>query len=155
MQDLLAALHHPPAGFYFAVTFFHGGLILNPLDIRFRKVSGLNATIETQEIKEGGENQFSYRLPTRIRYENLILERGLVTGSFLTLEFNRTMSFFQFNPGNALVVLLNQDGVPHSSWFFMKVYPVRWSVSDLDADQSQIVVDTMELAYTRFQAIRG
>jgi phage tail-like protein len=144
----------PPAGFHFMVVFFIGGLLPNPLDIRFRKVTGLTAEIETQPLKEGGENLFTHRLPTGIKYGNLTLERGMVVGSPLNIEFNVAMTTMKFAPGNVLVALLNDQSIPIAGWLFIKSYPVKWSVSDLDADQNAVVIDTMELAYTRFQILR-
>jgi phage tail-like protein len=141
-------------GFHFAVIFFTGGTAPNTLDMRFKKVSGLSSEIETVTYKEGGENLFTHRLPNRVSYNNLVLERGLVVGSPLNLEFNVAMSSLQLTPGNVLVSLLNDDGTPRTAWLFWKVYPVKWSVSDLDAGANSIVIETMELAYSRFQGMR-
>ncbi|MBE9116391.1 phage tail protein [Lusitaniella coriacea LEGE 07157] len=145
---------NPPVGFSFMVTFLIGGFVPNPLDIRFQRVSGISSTMETTEIREGGENLFSLRLPTRMTYGNLVLERGMVIGSSLNIEFNLAMSTMSFQPGNVLVMLLNAKDIPIASWLFQETYPVTWSVSDLDANQSSIVIDTMELAYARLQSLR-
>ena len=42
-------------GFRFGVFFFAGGVLPNPLDIRFQKVSGLTAEVSTTDIGEGGQ----------------------------------------------------------------------------------------------------
>ena len=55
---------------------------------------------------------------------------------------------------NVLVTLFDDRGTPTAGWMFLKAYPVRWATSDLDAKQSGIVIDTMELAYTRMQILR-
>ena len=144
----------PPVGFYFMVVFFFAGIVPNPLDIRFQKVSGISVEIETTDIPEGGENIFRHRLPNHLMYKNLILERGMVIGSLLNAEFNTAMSFMKFTPGNVLVMLLDENDLPISSWLFRRAYPVKWSVSDLDANANEVVIDTMELAYTRFQSVR-
>ena len=136
------------------VTFLIGGYVPNLLDIRFQRVSGMTSTIETTEIREGGENLFAYRLPNRATYDNLVLERGMVIGSSLNTEFNAAMSTLRFETGNVLVMLLNAQSIPISAWLFQSTYPIKWSVSDLDANQNAVVIDTMELAYTRFQSLR-
>jgi phage tail-like protein len=141
-------------GFRFGVFFFAGGLIPNPLDIRFQKVSGLSTTVETIKVTEGGQNLYTHRLPKRIDYGNLVLERGMVVGSILNLEFNAAMSLFKFYPSNVIVTLFDENKVPVSSWLFIKAYPVKWATSDLDATQKAVVIDTMELAYTRMQILR-
>ncbi len=150
----LSITRNPPVGFHFAVVFFIGGVVPNPLDIRFKKVSGLSTEIETETIREGGENLSEHRLPKNIKYGNLSLERGMVIGSPLNIEFNVAMTTMKFAPGNVMVTLLNDQSIPIAGWLFIKSYPVKWAVSDLDAEQNGIVVDTMELAYTRFRILR-
>ncbi|MEM8641109.1 MAG: phage tail protein [Cyanobacteria bacterium P01_G01_bin.54] len=152
LSDLLTA-KPPPVGFYFLATFLLGGLLPNPLDIRFQKISGLTTTIEKQEIKEGGENLFSYHLPTRVTYDNLVLERGMVSTSLLNLEFNQAMGFLRFSSSNVLVILLNQHDLPISSWLLENAYPIKWSVSDLNARENGVMVDTLELQYARLQRV--
>lgn len=155
MPDLLSAFGAgPPLGFRFGVFFFVGGVLPNPLDFRFKKVSGINSTITTRTLNEGGQNLYSQKLPERVQYDNLVLERGLAVGSPLVIEFNTAMSLFKFAPSNVLVSLLDESGIPLSSWLFMNAYPVKWSVSSLDADSNSVVIETMELAYQRMQAIR-
>lgn len=144
----------PPLSHRFGVFFFAGGVIPNPIDIRFQKVSGLSAEVNTTEINEGGQNLYAHRIPVKINYNNLVLERGMVIGSPLNIEFNVALSLFKFAPSNVMVTLFNDKSVPLAGWFFTKAYPVKWSVSDFDADANAVVIDTMELAYTRFQIIR-
>jgi phage tail-like protein len=144
----------PPLSHRFGVFFFAGGVIPNPIDIRFQKVSGLSAEVNTTEINEGGQNLYTHRIPSKVNYNNLVLQRGMVIGSPLNIEFNVALSLFKFAPSNVMVTLFNDKSIPLAGWFFTKAYPVKWSVSDFDADANAVVIDTMELAYTRFQIIR-
>jgi phage tail-like protein len=141
-------------GFRFGVLFIAGGVIPNPLDIRFQKVSGLSAEVNTITLEEGGQNLYIHRLPKSISYNNLVLERGFVVGSPLNVEFNAAMSLFKFTPSNVLVTLLSETKIPLAAWLFMKAYPVKWATSDLNAGETTILVDTLELAYTRMQILR-
>lgn len=154
MPDLMSLRAGPPLGFRFGVFFFIGGVVPNPLDFRFKKVSGIGSTISTSTLNEGGQNLYSHKLPERVQYENLVLERGLAVGSPLVVEFNAAMSLFKFVPSNVLVSLLDEAGIPISSWLFTNAYPVKWTVSSLDADSNAVVIETMELSYQRMQAIR-
>ncbi len=145
------ALH---LGFRFGVYFFANGIEPNPIDIRFQKVSGIEATVKTRDQPEGGQNLYVQKLPAGIEYPNLVLERGMVVRSPLNLEFHVAMSLFKLRPSNVQVVLLSESKVPVVSWLFMKAYPVRWSTSDLDAGEKSLVIDTLELAYSRMQILR-
>lgn len=138
----------------FGVFFFAGGLIPNPIDFKFQRVSGLSTEIQTETVNEGGQNLFSHRLPTKVSYNNLVLERGYTIGSPLNIEFNVAFSKFKFYPSNVLVTVFNDIGVPVGAWLYLKAYPVKWTLSDLDAHSNSVAVDTMELAYKSFQIIR-
>jgi len=151
---------NPALSHRFGVTFFAGGVLPNLIDFRFQKVRGISTDIQLDTIDEGGQNLYSHKLPRKVNYGNLVLERGYSTSQIpspLTLEFNYTFSQFKFSPSNVLITLYNDVHgvvVPVGSWLFMKAYPVKWSVSDFDAQGNSVVIDTMELAYTRFQSIR-
>ena len=144
----------PIIGMRFAVLFMTGGVLPNPLDLRFSKVSGLTMTVETDSLAEGGQNLYTQQLPRSVSHGNLVLERGMVVGSPLNIEFNASLSTFKFITSNVLVTLLSEDGLPMAAWLFMKAWPVKWSTSDLDASTPGLVIDTMELAYARMQVLR-
>lgn len=145
---------NPPVSFHFMVSFFTGYIFLNPLDIRFQTVSGISAEVEVEEIREGGENMLVQTLPTRIVYDNLTLERGMVIGSLLNAKFDAAMSFMKFKPSNVLVILLNEKSLPLAAWTFHHAYPLKWTISDLDANENGVVIETMELHYSRFQSVK-
>lgn len=141
-------------GSRFAVVFLAGGVVPNPLDIRFQRVSGLAATVETTTVHEGGQNLYSHRLPRRVGYSNLILERGFVIGSPLNLEFNAAMALFQFAPSNVMVSVLDATAMPLAAWLFIRAYPVRWATADLSATEDRVLIDTLELSYQHMLAMR-
>lgn len=157
LGSLLKPHHDPPLQFRFSVFFFLGGITPNPLDIHFQKVSGLSTEIETQS---GGENLVGYSFPKNVTHGNLVLERGMVIGSILTLQFNEAMSLFKFFPSNkfvpsnVLITLFSEDAIPIAGWLCKHAYPVKWAVSDLDANSNGIMIETMELAYTQLQIFR-
>ncbi len=144
----------PPLSHRFGVFFFATGVVPNPVDIRFQKVSGLNAEVTLDTINEGGQNTYAHRLPKKINYNNLVLERGMVLGSPLNTEFNIAFSFFRFKPSNVLVTLFSEYSLPLAGWLFMNAYPVKWAISDFDAQANAVVIDTMELAYSNFQLVK-
>ena len=78
-------------------------------DNKFQEVSGLNAEVTTEEIREGGENNFSYRLPTGTKYGNLVLKRGYFNSSGLGDWCREAIQDFQFTPRDVKVTLLDKD----------------------------------------------
>ena len=57
--------YRPPVGFHFRVEFLDIQTVTD--DILFQSVSGLAVTMETESVKEGGENRFEHVMPVRRR----------------------------------------------------------------------------------------
>ena len=147
------AVYYPPVGFHFRVEFTLDGM--QDGDVRFQEVSGLSAELGIEEVVEGGENRFPHRLPTRAKYSNLILKRGLLTDSRLIDWCSDAIENFDFEPTTVNVTLLNENHEPVSeSYSFVRAWPVKWAVSDFKAQENSIVVETLELAYNYFSRIR-
>ena len=142
--------YYPPVGFHFRVEF--DGMVSKDDDteIRFQEVSGLTAEIGTEELQVGGENRFSYRLPTRAKFGNLILKRGMLKNSVLVNWITDAIENFKFKPVNVTVHLLDTEHNPLSTWTFIKAYPVKWVTSDLKAQDNSLVIETIELVYQYF-----
>ena len=52
------ATYYPPAGFHFKIEFVGVSGADSDTEQRFQEVSGLSVEIETEELREGGENRF-------------------------------------------------------------------------------------------------
>ncbi len=153
MGDAMAD-YYPPVGFHFKVEFSLSGA--KDGDVRFQEVSGLTAELGVEEVAEGGENRFAHRLPTRAKYSNLVLKRGLMTDSALIDWCKSAISGFTFKPTTVNVTLLNENHKPVGGAFsFVRAWPVKWSVSDFKAQENGIVVETLELAYNYFSRIES
>src|SRR5687768_99189 len=95
-SKLPMAAYYPPVGFHFKVDFM--GVGAGDKDARFQEVTGLTAEISVEELAVGGENRFAYKLPTRARYGNLILKRGMLNGAGLIRWVQDTIENFVFEP---------------------------------------------------------
>lgn len=149
------ALFYPPVGFHYFVR-FEGLLLKYPVgipDIGFQKVSGINVNINIEDYQEGGENRFKHRLPNPPTYPNLVLERGMLIGSQLMQWYKDSVEGFIFEPNDITVILLNEIHIPIQAWNFVNAIPVKWSISDFNAMENKIVVDTVELSYQYFKRI--
>ena len=144
-------LDDPLLGFRFGV-FFLGGLgLAHPLDFRFKKVSGLDARIEVKDSDALGEGDATRRLPGKTVYKNLVLERGMPTFSTLRAELQASLATTNRVARNVLVSILDENALPLNSWLFSEAYVVHWSLSPLDATSGEVIIETIELAYTNFK----
>jgi len=143
------AIYYPPVGFHFKVEF--PGVGSGDSDTRFQEVTGLTVEIGLEELQVGGENRFSYRLPAKAKFSNLVLKRGMLTDSGLISWFTKAIHDFEFKPVDVSVYLLNEKHEISSSWIFAQAYPVKWIISDFKAQENSIVVETIELCYQFFR----
>lgn len=142
---------YPPVGFYYKVNFIN---YTGKQEGSFQDVSGISVTITPEEVREGGENQFVYKLPSPPKYSNLVLRRGMLIGSTVTDWVTTSLSSFTFTPTTIIVMLLDLSGEVLYSWKFYDAYPVKLEVSGLKANgPGEIVVETLELAYKYFEKV--
>ncbi|WP_114750566.1 phage tail protein [Pleomorphovibrio marinus] len=142
---------YPPVGFHFLVEF--SGLEAEEADIRFQSVSGLTVNMDTEDVSEGGENRFKHKLPLRTNYPNLTLKRGVVVGSALINWCRDALENFIFEPKDLTIKLLNEQHEPLQTWNIVHAYPVKWAVDDFNAQESKLVLETLELNYHYFNTI--
>lgn len=143
---------YPPVGFHFRVDFL--GASSQSGDSYFQSVSGLSVEVEYSEaIKEGGENRFKYHLPTGVKYNNLTLQRGMSTNSDLTNWCFNAFKNFEFEPADLIISLLNENHTPLKTWNIKHALPVKWSVSDFNAEENSIVIESLELSMHYFDLI--
>lgn len=140
--------YYPPLGFHFKVEFANF-----PGEFEFQSVSGLKVDIETEQIAEGGENRFKHKVPIRTKYPNLVLKRGLLVRSEIVDWCRNAVENFEFQPTDLIVKLLNENHEPLLSWNVVHAYPVKWSVSDFNAEENELVIETMELTYNYFNVL--
>lgn len=145
------ASYYPPAGFSFVVNITG---IDGQNESNFQEVTGLNAKMGVEEVKEGGENRFIHRLPSPPKYENLVLKRGMVTGSALIDWARKAMEQFLFSTKTVVVSLLDEEAKPLATWNFVNAYPVSIKISDLKAQENAIAVETLELCFDYFERIK-
>lgn len=145
------AVNYPPVGFHFSVEF--PDLDSQNVDAQFQSVSGLTVEMVMEEIAEGGENRFKHKFPVKTKYPNLVLKRGLVIGSALIDWCKDALENFEVDPRNITVKLLNEEHEPLQTWNVVHAYPVKWSVDDFNAQESKVVIETLELSYQYFKTL--
>lgn len=112
----------------------------------FSDVSGLELKVETDDVKEGGVNDFVHKIPRQSSYPNLTLKRGISDSVLLWawimagvqgLIERRTLS----------VVLKDQQRNEKWRWIFLDAFPVKWAVSELNASANTVAVESVEFAH--------
>lgn len=152
LSSYTSSLNQLQPSFYFGVS-----IMPLAIDAAFQEVSGLSKQMETEEVHSGGENRFSYRLPGRVKYENVVLHRGVaLSGAPLSLWCAGILDndFAEpIVPKDVLITLYNAEHMPTMMWHFVKAYPVKWSMSDLKSQENALLIETIELAYRYYTLV--
>lgn len=159
MSDLISGIAERPfVGFHFKVEFHDSGSSKESMTTHrasFQEVSGLTSQINIEEVKEGGENTYSHRLPMPAKFGNLVLKRGMLYDDDLVKWVRSSIDTFQFTTKNVFVKLLNPLHQPVQTWNFEAAYPVKWSVSGFNSTANAVVVESIELAYKKFTVVEN
>src|SRR5947207_3704597 len=141
--------YYPPVAFHFKVEVIDLPKAVGD-DVRFSEVSGLSMEMGSEEIPEGGENRFVQKYPTRVKYPELVLKRGLLKNSGVRDWIEECIVRQIITTHGIDVKLLNEKHEPLLTWHLADAYPTKWSTSDLNATSNAVVVETLQFFYQRF-----
>jgi len=151
-----SALRLDPLGaFNFYLTLidtsnFVGTLITAAVNYKvagFSECAGLEATVELFEYKEGGLNDYVHKFPTRASFANITLKHGVV---YLFDDLWSWHNDFVQGKGkrkDGLVVLLDEARRPAKVWKFKRGIPTKWVGPALNAAQSNVAIESLEVAH--------
>ena len=100
---------------------------------------------------EGGSNEFVHKLPTRIKYPNVVLKRGVTHEDALLKWFwesrssvqRRDMTISLIGPGAKLV----------RTWAFLNAYPVKWTGPNLNANSNAVATEQLEIVHNGLRMV--
>jgi len=112
----------------------------------FSECTGLDISLDIEEYKEGGNNGLILRFPTRVKWSNLRLKRGIAKSDELWLWHFGFVSG-QVARRDGVVTLQDEQQNPVKSWSFTRGLPVKWTGPSLNASQNQIAIEELEIAH--------
>lgn len=144
--------YYPPTGFHFVVYF--EGISLNIYDVKFQEVSTISAEVQVAQQVSGGDSRVFHK-PTGRSYPPLVLKRGLLSYTGLRNWFTDALDHYDINPATVTVALLNGNHLPVQAWVFKDAWPIKWEVSGLNAENGQIVAESITLVYSSYSVFEG
>ncbi len=110
----------------------------------FRHVSGIGTSVDVVEYRNGNDRSDSVRkLPGLRRYSTLVLKRG-VTGDLRLWEWiSRTPP----DARTVTITLVDETRAPVLRYVLSGAFPTRYEGPELDAQASDVAVETLELTY--------
>lgn len=153
MADVLRI--DPLSTFNFYITLIDssnivGNLItaaLNFFVAGFSECSGIDATLEVMDYREGGVNDHVLKFATRTSHSNITLKHGVI---FLFDDLWTWHNDWVQGNGkrrDGLIVLLDESRQPAKVWKFKRGIPSKWVGPSLNAAQSNVAIESLEIAH--------
>ena len=111
----------------------------------FTRVKGIAREVRHESYREGGVNEYEHKLVTQVTYPVVVLERGLALDDLWA--WAQATADGEVQRKTIRIRLRNEANAPGFAWQIEHALPVKWMASDLDAQQSQVVMESLELAH--------
>lgn len=112
----------------------------------FSECSGLQVETETLDYREGGLNDYVHRFAGPTKYPPLILKHGLTQIDGLW-GWHQDVVAGKVTRRNGTIYLLDKQRLPLMWWDFKEAFPVKWTGPELNANSSNIAVESVELTH--------
>jgi phage tail-like protein len=116
----------------------------------FAEVSGLEATTEAIDYREGTDPPHVRKLSGLTKYPNLTLKSGLVTGAnaLELFQWHRAVVEGQLAAARrrVVIVLMDETGADQVRFVVSEAWPAKYVASDLNANATEVAIETLELA---------
>jgi len=135
-------LQAPIRGFRFTVNFTGLGTT------SWREVNGFGMTVDTPTYREGGFGILTVRkLPGLVTYDDITLSKGLYSNPLLYNFFCDYLEGQNFQPVNATIIVYDNAGTPQASWTVYNAWPSHYESTGLNAESSDILVESLTLVH--------
>jgi phage tail-like protein len=112
----------------------------------FQEVSGLNATIDVIEHREGGENTTPRKLPGKTKYGNITLKWGMVEETDL-YQWHLDAVNGKIERKNGSIILLDRARNEVARWNFTRAWPTKYEIGQLSAEGNDVTTVTIEIVH--------
>jgi phage tail-like protein len=126
----------------------------------FSEISGLEATMDVESFDAGGVNGGALKFPGRVKWSNLVLKRGVIARRPIsdTSDFWTWLQSFLDGQGvrkDGLITLMDESGSPALAWSWRRGLPLKWTGATLNAQQSQVAIEQLEIAHEGLTMVSG
>ena len=137
----------PLSAFNFSVRLLLDGEQRPICDGAFSEVTGLEASIETQTIREGGNNARQIHLMGRVSYGQATLKRGLTRGLDLWTWFNAVNGRRDLRASGEIVLLSGDRESETIRFILTGCLPMKLKMPSLNATDGIVAIEEMQIAY--------
>ncbi len=139
--------------FCFKVTI--DGIVGTGADAFFRSVSGLKYETESIPVREGGANDTTFMLVGATKWSPLVLKNGFTNSSALLTWRDNWMTGKEMTRLGGTITQFDTSMLkPMAEWSFVRGWPTKWEMSELDASKSELAIETLEITHEGLRFVK-
>ena len=116
----------------------------------FSECTGLGASIEVLQYREGGEPATVHKLPGKVNYPDIKLKWGITDSRDLYDWLNDAVKG-KILRKNGSVILRDSLGDERVRWNFYEAWPSAWAGPDFNATKTEVAIETLTLVCERIE----
>jgi phage tail-like protein len=126
----------------------------------FSEISGLEATMDVESYDAGGMNGGALKFAGRVKWSNLTFKRGVIAQRPITdtSDFWTWLQGFLDGQGvrkDGVITLMDESGAAALAWSWRRGLPVKWTGLTMNAQQSQVAIEQLEIAHEGLTMVTG
>jgi phage tail-like protein len=158
----MATRRDPVKGYNFVITLTDSTSLLttvlsgiqNAAVGGFSECSGLEMALQVEDYNEGGNNSGVLKFPTRITWSNIRLRRGAAISDDLW-DWHYSFVEGKGKRRDGMIILQNDLQEAVKVWQFVRGLPVKWTGPSMNAMQSQVAIEELEIAHEGLKVSGG
>jgi phage tail-like protein len=116
---------------------------------RFTECLGVGSETDVIRYREGGDLHVRL-IPGLTKYPPITLKRGITTDRSLW-EWRQRVVDGQVDRRSGSIILLDAERRPVARWNFFEGWPSKWYGPDLNAQSSEVAIETLEIVHERLE----
>lgn len=117
-------------------------------DIPFQEVSGLDLEAKPIEYRHGNSPVFSeISMPGIVKNSNVKLRKGVFVKDNAFWDWFMKIKMNTIERQNVVIKLLDEGGSPTMTWTLKNAWPVEITSTDLNAEGSEVAIESIEIAH--------
>ena len=112
----------------------------------FAECSGLEMALDVEEYKEGGNNGAILKFPTRVKWTDITLKKGVGASNDLW-DWHYGFVEGRGRRRDGVIMLQNDLHVPNNIWYFRRGLPVKYTGPAMNATQNSVAIETIVIAH--------
>jgi phage tail-like protein len=112
----------------------------------FQEVSGLDASTDSVDYREGTDPNHVRKLSGMNKYSPITLKRG-ITDSDELWKWRQTVIDGKAERKNGSIVLLDETGAEKLRWNFLNGWPTKWTGPALNSTSTAVAIETLEIMH--------